>query len=198
VIGLRDLSSIARPLGAAALVAAGIALGGCHTHPARPIDPRALAGVRSFQSFTIFWAGRRFEGFHLTAADRPRDYEPSLGMRVYYGDCIQPKGITSGGCTLPLEVNTVLYRPHSNDGLGDQRSETVRGVPAVVYDKGRSIELYTGCLVVDVFANNPARALRAAEALGPLNPVGPPAGHDLPPPLFPPGDSTFRGGPCAL
>ena len=192
-----DLPSFTRALTATSLLVAGFGLSGCHTHPARPIDPRALAGTRHFQLYTVYWAGRKFEGFQLTAADRPADYEPALGMRVYYGDCIHHQGITSGGCTLPLEVNTVLYRPHSNDGLGDQRAATIRGVPAVVYEHGKSIELYTGCLTIDVFADNPGRALRAAKAVRPLNP-SPAAGPELPPPLYPPGDSRFKGGPCGL
>ncbi len=69
----------------------------------------------------------------------------AVGDSVYYGDCVQRKGIFGGGsCLLPLQVTTVIYRLHSNATLGPQRNTVIRGVPATVYDEGRSIELYSG------------------------------------------------------
>ena len=59
----------------------------------------------------------------------------------------------------------VVYRLHSNAPLGPQRNIVVRGVPATVYDEGRSIEIYTGRVAIDVFSNSFARALAAAERL---------------------------------
>jgi len=168
-----------------------LALGasGCATHPPPPISDHALNATRRFGDFAVYWAGRRFEGIAVTAADRADDYDHRLGMRVYYGDCIGHRSpLASGGCTLPLEVNSVLYKPHSNRGLGPQRPLTLRGVPAVAYDQGRSIELYTGHLAVDVFADSPGRALRAAQALVPLNIPGATTPGSLPPPLFDPGE----------
>ena len=62
---------------------------------------------------------------------------------MYYGDCVKGKGIFGGGsCILPLQVTTVIYRLHSNAPLGRQRNIVVRGVPATVYDEGRSIESF--------------------------------------------------------
>jgi hypothetical protein len=161
-----------------------VPLGGCARRSPPPLSFQSLRTTRQFHDFTVFWVGRRFEGIPLTAADRPKDYAPSQGMRLYYGDCAH-HAFSTGGCTLPLEINTVLYKAHSNVGLGKQRSTRVRGVPAVIYDGGKSIELYTGNLAIDVFADNPGRALRAARALRPRNDVGPP-GPGLPQPNYVP------------
>jgi hypothetical protein len=62
----------------------------------------------------------------------------------------------------------------------------VRGVPATVYDEGRSIELYTGRVAVDIFSDTYAHALRAANELLPLNAPGSSSGM-LPPPVYCPG-----------
>ncbi len=97
------------------------------------------------------------------------------------------KGILGGGsCVLPLQVTTVIYELHSNTALGPQRNVVVRGVPATVYDGGRSIELYSGRVAIDVFSNSYAHAIAATQALLPLNAPGSASG-DLPPPIFCPG-----------
>ena len=68
---------------------------------------------------------------------------------------------------LPLQVTTVVYRLHSNAPLGPQRNTLVRGVPATIYDEGRSIEIYTGRVAIDVFSDTLAHALAAAHRLLP-------------------------------
>ena len=71
------------------------------------------------------------------------------------------KGIFGGGsCLLPLQVTTVIYRLHSNATLGPQRNIVVRGVPATVYDEGRSIEIYSGRVAIDIFSDTFSHALR--------------------------------------
>jgi len=62
----------------------------------------------------------------------------------------------------------------------------VRGVPATVYDEGRSIELYSGRVAIDIFSDTFAHAVRAAGALLPLNAPGSATGS-LPPPIYCPG-----------
>src|SRR5713226_7951866 len=113
------------------------------------------------------------DGSVLAAADGLKGYNAGVGDSVYYGDCVQSKGIFGGGsCLLPLQVTTVIYRLHSNATLGPQRNIVVRGVPATVYDEGRSIELYTGRVAVDIFSDRYAHALHAANTLRPLNAPG--------------------------
>jgi hypothetical protein len=179
-----------RSLRAIALLAALLATAlasGCGTgHPA-PITAGELAEAETFPYFRVYWVGRSFLGHPLAAADGQKGYIDRVGDSVYYGDCVKKKGIFGGGsCVLPLQVTTVIYRLHSNTTLGNQRNIVVRGVPATVYDGGRSIELYTGRVAIDLFSDTFAHAQAAAQALLPLNAPGSAHGN-LPPPIYCPG-----------
>ena len=128
-------------LALAAVLAAALA-GGCSTSHPRAIDAGGLAEAETFPYYRVYWVGPSFGGHPLAAADGQKGYISSVGDSVYYGDCVHGKGIFGGGsCLLPLQVTTVIYRLHSNATLGPQRNMVVRGVPATVYDEGRSIEL---------------------------------------------------------
>jgi hypothetical protein len=166
----------------AALLGAGCATG----HP-RPIASGQLAEAQLFPYYKLYWVGPTFDGHPLAAVDGVRGYLNTVGDSVYYGDCVQSKGIFGGGsCLLPLQVTTVIYRLHSNTTLGPQRNIVVRGVPATVYDEGRSIEVYTGRVAIDIFSDTYAHALSAATELLPVNAPGSASGH-LPPPVYCPG-----------
>lgn len=170
----------------AALALAALAAG-CATTGPKPIAKLELAAAQSFPYFPVYWVGKSFEGFPLVAADGLEGYNPSIGTGVYYGDCAKNKGIFGGGgCLLPLQVKTVIYQRHSNRPLGGQRNIVVRGVPAVVYEGGRAIELYSGHVAIDIFSEDYAHALRAAQELYPANAPGSPS-EQLPPPSFCPG-----------
>jgi hypothetical protein len=172
---------------AAVLLWAALAAGGCGTGHPKPIAGGELAEAKLFPYYRIYWVGPSFENHPLAAVDGLRSYINTVGDSVYYGDCVQSKGIFGGGsCLLPLQVTTVIYRLHSNATLGPQRNILVRGVPATVYDEGRSIELYTGRVAVDIFSDTYGHALRAANELFPLNAPGSAAGR-LPPPVYCPG-----------
>jgi len=80
----------------------------------------------------------------------------------------------------------VIYALHSNATLGPQRNMLVRGVPATVYDEGRSIEVYTGRVAIDIFSDTFSHALQAASELLPLNAPGSASGN-LPAPVYCPG-----------
>jgi hypothetical protein len=177
------------PLLAAILVAAFAAalVSGCGTGQPSPIEPKELAEAQTFPYFRVYWVGDSFLGHPLVAADGQKGYVSSIGDSVYYGNCVRGKGIFGGGsCVLPLQVTTVLYRLHSNTTLGPQRNIVVRGVPATTYDSGRSIELYSGRVAIDLFSNSFAHAYAAAQVLRPLNAPGAATG-DLPPPIYCPG-----------
>jgi hypothetical protein len=174
----------------AAILAAALATAfatGCGTGQPSPIEPKELAEAQTFPYFRVYWAGNSFLGHALVAADGQKGYVSSIGDSVYYGTCVHGKGIFGGGsCVLPLQVTTVLYRLHSNATLGPQRNIVVRGVPATTYDKGRSIELYSGRVAIDLFSNTFAHAYAAAQILRPLNAPGSATGN-LPPPIYCPG-----------
>jgi hypothetical protein len=189
--GMRRLQ--AKPhVARAALVALLVALcallaSGCGTAHPKPIEARELAEAQSFPYYRVYWVGPTFEGQHLSAADGLRGYIEKIGDSVYYGDCVHRKGIFGGGnCLLPLQVTTVIYGLHSNATLGPQSNMVIRGVPAVVYDEGRSIELYSGRLAIDIFSDTFAHAHQAALELRPLNAPGSATGK-LAPPVFCPG-----------
>jgi len=175
--------------GALSLVAACLAAaaGGCGTEHPRSLPAAALAEAQTFPYFPIYWVGPRFQRYPLAAVDGQEGYIASVGDSVYYGDCAHGKGVFGGGtCLLPLQVTTVIYSLHSNSSLGPQHNILVRGVPATVYDGGRSIELYSGRVAIDVFSDTPSRALAATGRLLPVNAPGSASG-DLPPPVYCPG-----------
>ena len=170
-------------------VLAASMLFGCATHPAGPITEQDLAVARSFRLFTVYWVGRSFDGVRLTAADTQRDYNAVAGERVYYGNCDKPSSVVSTvGCRLPLEIATVEYfkiDSRRNIGLGTRTNTVIRGVPAVIFDGGRSIQLYTAKLAIDIYADGPARAMAAAEMVMPMNRAGVGRSGTLKLPVFP-------------
>jgi len=170
-----------------AILAAGALASGCGAGQPAPITARELAEVQTFPYFRVYWVGRSFNGHALVAADGQKGYINRLGDSVYYGNCAGGKGLFGGGsCVLPLQVTSVLYRLHSNATLGRQRNIVVRGVPAVVYDEGRSIELYSGRVAIDVFSETFANAYAAALQLRPVNAPNTATG-ELPAPIYCPG-----------
>ena len=160
---------------------------GCATGHPRPIGKAGLSEAETFPYYRIYWVGPSFVGQPLAAADGQKSYINTVGDSVYYGDCVHGKGIFGGGsCQLPLQVTTVIYHLHSNASLGPQHNILVRGVPATVYDEGRSIEVYTGRVAIDIFSDTFSHAIRAATELRPLNAPGSASGN-LPPPVYCPG-----------
>jgi hypothetical protein len=178
---------LARAAASSGVLCAILLAGGCATaHPA-PIAAGELAEAQLFPYYPLYWVGPTFDGHHLVTVDGLKGYSNSVGDSVYYGDCLQSKGVFSGGsCQLPLQVSTVIYRPHSNTTLGPQRNIVERGVPATVYDEGRSLELYTGRVAIDIFSDSYAHALKAASELRAVNAPGSSSGG-LPAPIYCPG-----------
>jgi hypothetical protein len=165
-------------------VAAALAAGGCGTSRPAPIGVAALADAQTFPYYRVYWVGPTFIGRPLAAADGLQGYLTAVGTSVYYGDCVHQKGIFGGGsCLLPLQVTTVIYHLHNNATLGPQRNIVVRGVPATVYDEGRSIEVYSGRVAIDIFSDTFEHAYLAALQLRPLNAPGSASGR-LPPPVY--------------
>lgn len=183
VVGRTRAARAASVLG---LLCAVVPLAGCGTARPAAIAPAELAEAQVFPYFQVYWVGRRFAGQPLVAVDGQSDYISSVGDSVYYGDCVPGKHIVGGSCLLPLQITTVIYVLHSNAALGPQHNTLVRGVPATIYDEGRSLELYTGRLAIDVFSDTLNNALTAANELRPLNARGS-AAQLLPLPVYCPG-----------
>lgn len=169
------------------LVLAGLAAAGCGTGAPGPIEHGELREAQTFPYFKVYWVGPSFQGSPLAAADGLKGYIAAVGDSVYYGNCVHGKGIFGGGsCLLPLQLTTVIYSLHSNATLGPQRNTVIRGVPATIYDEGRSIEIYTGRVAIDVFSDKFEHALAATRLLSPINAPGSSTAK-LPPPVYCPG-----------
>lgn len=173
----------------AALAACGL-LAGCATHPAPPLSNKQLSFARKFRLYTIYWAGRDMDGVPITGADDPSEYDSNIGMTLYYGNCEHGGALLPNGCTLPLKITTVIYVPQSNAALGPRRKVRLRGVPAVIFDDGRAIELYTDEMAVNVVADTPRRAREAVAHLTPFNRATSAGWPAFPPPQFKPGVSS--------
>ena len=206
---MRTPPTSARRLLALASAAVALLLGGCGTAHPPPVEAKALTEAQTFPYYRLYWAGPTFLGKPLAATDGLKSYSAGIGDSIYYGDCVNGKGLLGGGgsCLLPLQVSTVIYGLHSNSALGPQRNALIRGVPATIYDEEHSIELYSGRLAIDVFSDTPADALAATSQLRPINAPGN-ATEKLPPPAYCPGLSgpvpprvqtvmdTLPGHPC--
>jgi hypothetical protein len=158
-----------RPIALASAVAATAALAGCTTHQVPPLSATAIAVAREFNQYTVYWAGPQVGNARLTQANSPLYFYSPVGFTMYYGNCEPRGGLRDGGCTLPLKITTSIYAAHSDASFGPQRWVHFHGVPAVIYDGGDDIEIYTQSKQVDIVADSPARALEAAQALTPFN-----------------------------
>ena len=156
------------------LLAAALLAGGCATSQPAPLTVRELAEAQTFPFYRVYWAGPRFGSYRLVAADGRQNYTSSIGDSVYYGNCLPGKtsALGGGGCELPLRVTTLIYTRHANASLGAQRNTILRGVPAVIYNGGDTVELYSGRVAIEVFSDDLSEALRAIGALRPLNAPG--------------------------
>ena len=185
----RTMPSPTRRHGAAIALALALLAGcaGCTTGPPGPVSADDLAQIETFPYYKVYWVGRSFLGHPLTAVGGIANYNPINGESAYYGTCASGGGLLGeGACSLPLLVTTLVFVPHSNKSLGPQQNQLIRGVPATLYDHGRSIELYSGHLAIQLTSDTPAHALLAARTLRPLNASGTP-GEALPQPTYCPG-----------
>ena len=164
----------------AVLLAAALLAGGCATSQPAPITVRELAEAQTFPFYRVYWAGPRFGAYRLVAADGRQNYTSSVGDSVYYGNCLPGKtsALDGGGCELPLRVTTLIYTRQANASLGAQRNTILRGVPAVIYNGGDTVELYSGRVAIEVFSDDLSEALRAIRALRPINAPGSAAGRN--------------------
>lgn len=127
-------------------------------------------------SFSPYNAGPSAGGLTFLNASRsssPGDeYSPRQDEVTYsYGSCEQPAD--GGGCAPPLEVqSSPLCEAHLQlymDGPAppDYTERVIKGVPAAVYDGGRTVEVYTGNTTISIYADTVALADAAIAALAP-------------------------------
>jgi hypothetical protein len=158
-------------LGAAIAVCAPLLTGCGDTLQDKPI-PHNILETMVVAPFPVYWLGERFGKLAITEAN----HDASGAFSVQYGDCLQGG---QGTCTAPLKI--VTAPDNSFLPAGDARSETasVRGIPARLTAAGRTIEIPTGGVVVNIFARDAATARSAARGIAAINrPVSP--GQPLP------------------
>jgi hypothetical protein len=170
--------------GVAALVCCALVLSGCgDTLQDRPIAHNTLETL-IVAPYPVYWLGRSFQGLNITDAT----HDPSGAFSVQYGDCVE------GGQSTCVPAVRVVTSPDNSflaGGSSPQHAVRVRGVDALATQRGHTIEIPTGGVVVGVYADSPYLAAAAAQIVVPINEVGVPAGT-LPARL---GDTGFGSTP---
>ncbi len=188
------------------LIAVGVsvAVAGCgDTIQTPPVTDRSLLSAAGEHLFPVYWVGRAFEGMPVTGVTR----DDGGAFTINYGTCRQ------GGqynCTPPLMIVTTPDNSFLPAHPPDTTRELIRGRNAAIASDGATVEIATGHVVIDVYANNAALARQATIAMSPINLPGDPivtlpspesdTGYERQPPQGPPvryipeGGTTNGGG----
>jgi hypothetical protein len=157
----------------AALLA--LACGGCSdTLQDKPV-PHNLLEALIVAPFPVYWLGGSFGGLRVTDAS----HDPSGAFTVQYGDCLRGG---QASCIPPLRIITSPDNSFLPGASAAHTTVSLRGVRALVAEQGRTIELPTGGVIVDIHARAAALALAAARMAVPINAAGAPEAR-LPAPL---------------
>ncbi len=157
---------------AVALCLGALALGGCgDTLQDQPIAHNTLESLL-VAPYPVYWLGRSFQGMQITGAT----HDPGGAFSVQYGDCVEGGEST---CVPPLRIVTSPDNSFLPGGSTAQRATVLRGVGAVLTQRGRTLEIPTGGVVVDVYADSAELAGSAGRTLVPINQIGQP-GSPLP------------------
>ncbi len=174
------------------LVLGAFGLSACaNTIQDQPTPSSALESLVIQEDFPVYWLGGTFQGLPITNVGS----DPSGAYEIQYGNCLV------GGesvCVTPLQIVTSPDNSFLPGGGAAQSAVLIRGVRGRSALGGRALSLATGGVVVDLYANRPALARAAAEAMVSINaPAGggtPLSRSDLPgAPLAPPLPDTGYG-----
>ena len=173
----------ARPLAALAALCT-LALAACgNAVQDQPVPHNILEGML-VTPFPVYWLGGTFQGLAITEGT----HDPSGAFSIGYGDCLEGG---QGTCVPPLRVVTSPDNSFLPGGSTASRAARLRGVAAVVAVGGKTIEIPTGGVVVDIHARDARLADEAAQAIVPINARGAP-GAPLAAPLA---DTGFANTP---
>jgi hypothetical protein len=144
----------------AVLCALGVC--GCgNTLQVQPIPHNILEGL-VVSPFPVYWLGHSFEGLAVTEAV----HDPSGSYSVQYGNCLQGG---EGTCLPPLRVVTSPDNSFLPGGAIPSHRTSIRGVPALLEQSGKTVVLATAGVVVDVYATNSHTAAAAVRTMVPIN-----------------------------
>jgi hypothetical protein len=161
-----SVRSSARPLAALAALCT-VALGACgDTLQDQPIAHNILEGLIA-APYPVYWLGGSFRGMAITEAS----HDPGGAYTIQYGDCLTGG---QGTCVSRLRVISSPDNSFLPGGSTPHLTANIRGVAAVVAQRGQTIEIPTGAVVVGIYASDPRVADAAAEAIVPINAFGAP------------------------
>jgi hypothetical protein len=164
-----------RVLYAAAALAGAASVGGCaDTLQDQPVAASVLEPLVA-QRFPVYWLGGTFRGLPITRVER----DPSGAYEIQYGNCLVGG---ESACVTPLEIVTSPDNSFLPGGGTPQRSVRIRGARGVATQGGDTLAVATGPVVVDLYADSPALAARAARAMVTIGEPSAP-GAPLPGPL---------------
>jgi hypothetical protein len=152
---VRAAAIIASVLCATALSACG------DTLQEHPIPHNVLEGL-VVSPFPVYWLGGTFHGLSITGAER----DSSGGVTIQYGNCLEGG---QGTCVPPLKVITSADNGFVPVGETAHRDTQIRGVPATIAQRSRTIILTTGPVVLSIHAVDAGLARAAARAAVPIN-----------------------------
>lgn len=154
------------------LLALGCVAGCGDTIQDQPIARSALEPLISVRSYPVYWLGASFHDLKITQAE----HDPSGAFTLRYGDCAVGGQYT---CVTPLSIVTSPDNSFVPGYSPARRKVALRGVRGMLAERGETIEIATGGVVVEVYANDAALALAAARTMTPINRLGAP-GTPLP------------------
>lgn len=157
------------PLAASlAALALALAVGGCgDTIQDQPIARGALEPMVLQHAYPVYWLGERFRRLSITEAA----HDPGGAYTIHYGDCIQGGQYT---CVSPVSIVTSPDNSFIPGGTGASTVFDLRGVPARLAQRGATIIVPTGGVVVSIYATSAAEAREAAQTMVPINRLGVP------------------------
>ena len=151
------------PAALALLLLGALGLSACaNTIQDQPTPPSALESLVIQEDFPVYWLGGTFQGLPITHVGR----DPSGAYEIQYGNCLV------GGetvCVTPLQIITSPDNSFLPGGDAAQSTVLIRGIHGHSALGGKALALATGNVVVDLYANRPALARAAAEAMVMIN-----------------------------
>jgi hypothetical protein len=163
-------------LTAALLCLAALVLSACgDTIQDQPIARGALEPMVLEHGYPVYWLGGVFDRMAITETA----HDPSGAYTIHYGDC------TEGGqytCVSPLSIVTSPDNSFVPGTIPGRATVALRGVQGVLTQRGGTIVISTGEVVVSIYAKTRTLALAAAQTMVPINRIGIPQ-EPLAPPL---------------
>jgi hypothetical protein len=151
-----------RPAAAAIALACAIALAGCgNTLQDQQVSHSALETLL-VSPFPVYWVGGTFHGLAITETS----HDPSGGVSLQYGDCVIGG---QGTCVSSLRIVTSPDNGFLPLGSALTRQTEIRGIPVQLAQRGETIVVPTGPVVVTIYAQDRALARTAASAMVAIN-----------------------------